>query len=181
MVRRTYVIGAALICALTVTSWGASAQDMPRQGDFRIPFTGINPAPAKPMMIGANRTTSAGISIMTAVNQTGGKLLHNMAGRCTSAPILDNDAKTVENQGYCDYVDADGDHVFERWQYPTQPQGASLRGTGEWIGGTGKFAGLSGKMEIRNQRVNSLVEGAAQFTGEKIGSYSFESKTASIK
>ena len=151
---------------------------MPRQGDFRITYTGINPAAPKPLTIGDNRTAAAGISIMAAVNQTGGKLLHNMAGRCTGAPVIDSGAKTLENHGYCDYLDADGDHVFEKYDYPLQPMGASLNGTGEWIGGTGKFAGLSGRFNIRNYRMNSLVEGASQIAGEKTGSYTFQNTMA---
>ena len=70
----------------------ARAEDMPRQGDFRITFTSTTPSAPKPVMIGGNRMASATINMMTAVNESGGKLLHNMAGRCTSAPLIDNGA-----------------------------------------------------------------------------------------
>ena len=159
----------------------ARAEDMPRQGDFRITYTSTSISAQKPVVIGENRTASASINMMTAVNESGGRLLHNMAGRCTSAPLIDNTAKTLENHGYCDYVDADGDHVFEKWDYPVQPLGAVNEGTGEWIGGTGKFAGLSGTMKIRSRRLNSLTEGAVQVVGEKLGSYSFTNTVASAK
>ncbi len=82
---------------------------------------------------------------------------------------------------YCDYVDADGDHVFEKWDYPVQPLGAVNEGTGEWIGGTGKYAGISGTMKIRSRRLNSLTDGAIQVVGEKLGSYSFTNAVASAK
>ncbi len=159
----------------------ARAEDMPRQGDFRITFTSTTPSAPKPVMIGGNRMASATINMMTAVNESGGKLLHNMAGRCTSAPLIDNGAKTVENHGYCDYVDADGDHVFETWDYPLQPLGVANEGTGEWIGGTGKFAGLSGTMKIRSRRLNTLTDGAVQVVGEKVGSYRFTDTVANAK
>jgi hypothetical protein len=174
-------LSAATLGLLLISSATAGAQDMPRQGEFRITFTSTNPAAPKPVMIGANRMASATINMMTAVNESGGKLLHNMAGRCTSAPLIDNTAKTVENHGYCDYVDADGDHVFEKWDFPVQPLGAANEGTGEWIGGTGKFAGLSGTMKIRSRRLNTLSDGAAQVVGEKLGSYSFTDTVASAK
>ncbi|MGU3464668.1 hypothetical protein ACLBXO_07405 [Methylobacterium sp. C33D] len=157
------------------------AEDMPRQGDFRITYTSIGVAAPKPVVIGNNRTASAMIYMMTAVNESGGRLLHNMAGRCTSAPLIDSVAKTLENHGYCDYVDADGDHVFEKWDYPVQPLAAVNEGTGEWIGGTGKFAGLSGTMKIRSRRLNSPTEGAVQVVGEKLGSYSLANTVASAK
>lgn len=175
------VIQAAVFGLLLLGPAPAGAEDMPRQGDFRITYTATIPAAPKPVTIGENRVASATINMMTAVNESGGKLLHNMAGRCTSAPVIDNGAKTLENHGYCDYVDADGDHVFEKWDYPLQPLGAASEGTGQWIGGTGKFAGLSGTMTIRSRRLNSLTDGAVQVVGEKLGSYSFTDTVASAK
>ncbi|WP_342109193.1 hypothetical protein [Methylobacterium sp. SI9] len=171
----------AALGLLLLGSATAGADDMPRQGDFRITYTSTVVGAPKPVTIGENRVASASINLMTAVNESGGKLLHNMAGRCTSAPVIDNGAKTLENHGYCDYVDADGDHVFEKWDYPRQPLAAVNEGTGQWIGGTGKFAGLSGTMTIRSRRLNTLTEGAVQVVGEKLGSYSFTGTVASAK
>lgn len=173
--------GPVLLCAALLCATAALAEDMPRQGEFRITYTSTTPVAPKPVMIGNNRTASATINMMTAVNESNGKLLHNIAGRCTSAPTVDNDAKTFENHGYCDYVDADGDHVFEKWDYPVQPMAAATEGTGEWIGGTGKFAGLTGAMKIRSRRLTTLTEGAVQVTGEKLGSYSFQNTVADAK
>ncbi|WP_457106919.1 hypothetical protein [Methylobacterium sp. P5_C11] len=174
-------IPAATLCLLLLGTIMARAEDIPREGDFRITYTSTSVFAPKPVSIGGNRTASATIYMMTAVNESGGRLLHNMAGRCTSAPIIDSGAKTLENHGYCDYVDADGDHVFEKWDYPVQPLGAAIEGTGEWLGGTGKFAGLSGTMKIRSRRLNSPTEGAIQVVGEKLGSYSLANTVASAK
>ncbi|MCJ2132576.1 hypothetical protein MKK69_00565 [Methylobacterium sp. J-026] len=159
----------------------AGAEDMARQGEFRITYTAINPAVPKPVSIGNNRSASAMILTMTAVNEAGSGLLHNMAGRCSSSPLVDSGAKTFENHGYCDYVDADGDHVYEKWDYPVQSMAAVSEGTGAWIGGTGKFAGLTGTMTIRSRRLNSPVDGATQVVGEKRGSYSLTDTVASAK
>ena len=170
-----------VLCATILCPAAALADDMPRHGEFRITYTSTLTAAPKPVMIGNNRMASATISMMTAVNESNGKLLHNMAGRCTASPTMDNDAKTFENHGYCDYVDADGDHVFEKWDYPVQAQAAATEGTGEWIGGTGKFAGLTGTMTIRSRRLNTLTDGAVQVVGEKLGSYSFQDAVAAAK
>ncbi|MGV7033400.1 hypothetical protein [Methylobacterium symbioticum] len=156
----------------------ALAGELPPQGEYRITYTGVNPAPMKPVMIGPQRTVSTSLSIMTAVNAGGSGLLHDMTGRCNGMATIDNQAKTVENHGFCDYVDADGDHVFEKWDYPVQPLAAATQGTGEWIGGTGKFTGLSGQLTIKTRRVNALTEGVVQFIGEKSGSYTISRKTA---
>ena len=172
---------AATLGLVLLGSATARADDLPRQGEFRITYTAINPAVPKPVSIGNSKSASAMILTMTAVNEAGGGLLHNMAGRCSASPLVDNGAKTFENHGYCDYVDADGDHVYEKWDYPVQSMAAMSEGTGEWIGGTGKFAGLSGTMIIRSRRLNSLTDGATQSIGEKRGSYTLTDTVASAK
>ncbi|GJD57191.1 hypothetical protein [Methylobacterium dankookense] len=169
------VVATGLLIGLPATGLAA---ELPLQGEYRITYTGVNPAPMKPVMIGPQRTVATSLSIMTAVNAGGSGLLHNMTGRCNGMATIDNQAKTLENHGFCDYVDADGDHVFEKWDYPVQPLAATGQGTGEWIGGTGKFTGISGQLTIKSQRVNALTEGIVQFVGEKTGSYTISRKTA---
>lgn len=181
---RKAALGAALSC-LVVTgtpAWtprAAQAGELPAQAEYHIYYTALNPSPTKPVQIGPQRSMTVGTSVMAAVNVAGSGLLHNMAGRCSGMPIMDSGAKTVENHGYCDYVDADGDHVFEKWDYPVQPMGAASEGTGEWIGGTGKYAGISGAITIKSRRMNTLADGMVQVVGEKTGTYTITGKTAS--
>jgi hypothetical protein len=172
-----------LLIALAIGAVGlpALADDMPRSGEYKVLFTGINSSPMKPLPMGPNRTVTVSQSTMSALNVTGGGFLHNMAGRCAGMATMDNEAKTFENHGYCVYADAGGDQIFEKFDYPTQPQSATPRGTGSWTGGTGKFSGISGEIEINNTRVNPMTEGIAQFTGTKTGRYNFEAVTASAK
>ncbi|WP_147027706.1 hypothetical protein [Methylobacterium oxalidis] len=154
-------------------------EGLPAKSDFRITFVAVNQHPMKPMMLDANRTFATGHAVMTAINQEGRGLLHNVAGRCTAAVTIDNAAKTIGYNGFCDYVDKDGDHVFERYEYPTQPQAPIFKGNAEWTGGTGKYAGISGRMDLRTSRLPAPVEGVSQTSGEKIGSYSIENTSAS--
>ncbi|ACA15398.1 hypothetical protein M446_0845 [Methylobacterium sp. 4-46] len=172
---------APLALLATALAAPAGAEDLPREASFRITYTSTNPVPGKPVQLGPTRSHAVGVSIMAAVNQSGGKLLHNMAGRCSSSAMFDSDAKTFENQGYCDYVDADGDHVYERYAFAPQPMSARLKGTGEWIGGTGKFTGLSGSFDIQASRLSPLAEGVAQSVGEKTGTYVIRDKVADAK
>ncbi len=174
--RPVHGLAAACLLGLSVP---VLAEGLPDRGEYRVVYTGLNPAPAKPLTIGPQRSVTTGIALMTAVNVAGSGFLHNMTGRCTVAPILDGGAKTVENQGYCEYLDADGDRVVERWQVPVQAVGATVQGTGEWIDGTGKFAGIGGQFAFRARRLPAASEGVAQFVGEKVGSYAITRKTAS--
>ncbi len=156
----------------------ARAADLSPQGDFHIIFTASNPAVSKPVPMGGDKVAVAGTSMMAAINFAGTGLLHNMAGRCAGMGIIDSRAKTFEQRGFCDYADADGDHVYESFSFPVQPQSANLNGDGEWTGGTGKFEGLSGKVAIVAHPMKTLTDGAGQNTGEKRGSYRIEKTTA---
>ena len=167
--------------AISVFGFPSLADELPRSGDYKVLFTGINTSPMKPLPMGTNRTVTISQSTMTALNVAGSGFLHNMAGRCAGMATMDNEAKTFENHGYCVYADACGDQIFEKYDYPAQPQGGTPHGTGSWTGGTGKFSGISGEIEIHNARVNPMTEGVAQFTGTKIGRYTFEAVTASAK
>ena len=172
-----FALPIALAVGLAHTS-SARAADLPAQADFHIIFTASNPAVSKPIPMGGDKVAVAGTSMMAAFNVAGAGLLHNVAGRCAGMSIIDNRAKTFEQQGFCDYADADGDHVYERFSIPVQPQSATLNGEGEWTGGTGKFEGLSGKVAIVAHPVKTITDGAGQSTGEKRGSYRIEKTTA---
>ena len=157
------------------------AEEMPRTGEYKVAYTGINMAPIKPMPIGENRMLSMGHSTMTAVNTSGSGFLNNLAGRCIGMATLDNNSKTIESHGHCVYADTSGDQIFEKYDYPVQAQGLDLRGTAQWLGGTGKFAGISGDVELTNTRMTSMTDAVVQVAGTKTGRYSFENTTSSLK
>jgi hypothetical protein len=169
MTQRAIALLAASLLALPA---GASvAQELPREGKFSITYTGVNPTPVKPVPFGKDREAIVGVSFMTAVNDAGSGLLHNMAGRCILLTIIDRAAKTQDVRGYCSYADRGGDQVFEEVSTPA-PTGLGLpaRFVGKWTGGTGKYAGLTGEFEITNSG-NIAPEGLFQAAGKKTGSY----------
>ena len=157
--------------ALTIGCYAqALAQELPKEGKYSITYTSVNPSPTKAVSIG-DRDISVSSSIMTALNDGGSGLLHNMAGRCNFMSETNKVAKTIEIRGFCNYADRGGDQVFEEFM----TNGPSALGTpivfkGKWLGGTGKFEGLSGDIEIRPTPVlvsDNLVQG----TGKKTGTY----------
>jgi hypothetical protein len=147
------------------------AQDLPGEGKFSITYTAVNPAPAKGVVVGKDREATVSALLMTAVNDAGSGLLHNMAGRCISLVIVDRSAKTLDVRGYCNYADRGGDQVFEEFSTPTPVAlGGPVKYAGKWVGGTGKFTGLSGDFEISTSG-NVAPEGLFQAAGKKTGSY----------
>ncbi|MBS0639529.1 MAG: hypothetical protein JSS43_06630 [Proteobacteria bacterium] len=165
---------AALTAAVSLPLGAALAEDLPREGRFSITYTGVNTSPAKPVPYGKDREAVVGVSLMTAVNDAGSGLLHNMAGRCQVVTLIDRGAKTQEMRAYCVYTDRTGDQVFEEVSTPAPTGlGQPARWVGKWAGGTGKYAGLAGEFEVTNSG-NIGTDGIYQAAGKKTGSYRLE-------
>jgi hypothetical protein len=108
---------------------------------------------------------------MTAVNDSGSGLLHNMAGRCNFMSQTNRVAKTVDAHGFCSYADKTGDQVFEEFMTNGPVSLASpVVYKGKWLGGTGKFEGLSGEFDIHPTPV-LISETLVQASGKKAGTY----------
>jgi hypothetical protein len=102
----------------------AKAEDLPSEGKFSITYTAVNPSPIKPLAVGKDRELVVGTSIMTAVNDSGAGLLHNMTGRCFVFSTIDRAAKTLDVRGQCNYSDRSGDQVYEEFSPPARSHSA---------------------------------------------------------
>ena len=122
--------------------------ELPSEGKFSITYTAVNPTPSKAVSVG-DRDVTVSSSIMTAVNDAGSGLLHNMPGRCNFMTQTNKVAKTIETRGFCNYADRAGDQVFEEFATDGPVTlGSPILFKGKWLGGTGKFEGLSGEFEF---------------------------------
>jgi hypothetical protein len=148
----------------------AFAQELPSEAKFSITWTLVNPTPSKSVSVG-NRDAVVTSAIMTAVNDSGSGLLHNMAGRCNYMTVTNTVDKTFELHGFCNYADRAGDQIFEEIMTngPTK-LGQPVVNKGKWLGGTGKFEGLSGEFEIHPAPV-LISDTLVQSSGKKIGTY----------
>ena len=151
--------------------FAATAQQLAPEAKFSVSYTGVIAAPVKAIAIGKDEEMTVSSAMMTAVNDAGSGLLHNLAGRCLMAVVIDKASKTVDQHGYCTYADADGDQISEKVDIDKQPLGAVIIGKGRWISGTGKYAGIEGAFEIRHSVIKSATDGVIQGLGKKIGSY----------
>ncbi len=103
---------------------------------------------------------------MTASNDAGNPILHNMGGRCLFSRLADSSAKTAELHGFCNYVDKDGDQIFEKCDFlPGAPNNCNV------IGGTGKFENLQASLVITVNFLKSNYDGISQAVGHKKGTY----------
>lgn len=158
-----------------MAAWGASfsahAQSIYGEGPFAANFVGYAEADTPPIETVSDRQIGLTNSTLTAMNAEGATFLHNQTGRCLGWWQIDKEASTFEQHVHCTYTDFDGDQIFERADFDTQPLDRPRIGAGRWLGGTGKYAGLSGVFEIRVRSLRSARDGLVQYVGTKQGHY----------
>jgi hypothetical protein len=156
---------------LAATAASSAAQELPKTGDFTIYWTHVNPTPFAPVPVGDGSVALALTFISGSVNTDGpGSFLHDARGRCLALQIIDQAAGTFTVQGYCDWQDRAGDHVFETfWSDGVTPFGGNTYG--RFVGGTGKYEGISGEVTITAYGGTTTSDGYGQAIGVKVGSY----------
>jgi hypothetical protein len=168
---RLFLVTSASLVALAALGTSGKCQELAPEGQFKITYTAVNTSPTKPIAISKTKDIWMNNFIMTASNDAGNGLLHGLAGRCALMVIVDKTAKTVEYKGSCNYTDRSGDVIFEDVATTApQPLGPVIAFKGSWTGGTGKYAGLTGDIDIRNEGVLA-TESLTQSIGKKTGTY----------
>lgn len=157
--------------AIALAAGAAEGQELDSEAAFTINFTStvVN---GEPMIgIGPNREIGLYEGVLTASNAEGKGLLHNLTGHCLGMFEIDTDAATFEQHGHCVYTDADGDQVWERFDFASQPLAPVQIASGRWLGGSGKYEGIRGEFEIRVRPLRPATEEFGQVIGSKQGSY----------
>lgn len=168
-------VGLAMLMAI-LPHLSANAQSVAGEGTFAANFVGYAANEVEPLQTGTGRFYGLVDSTLTAMNADNAAFLHNQTGRCLGTWTVDETAKTFEELVNCTYTDADGDQIFESATFDKQPLDAPHVGTGRWLGGTGKYQGLTGLFEIRTRTLRSARDGLVQYVGTKQGQYSLAAR-----
>ena len=75
------------------------------------------------------------------------------------------DGLAAINHGYCVVTDKDGDKAFLKWQGKDSSPGVG-GGDQHWTGGTGKYAGLTGKTTYRYAAIGNAPAFSVVWEGE---------------
>jgi hypothetical protein len=162
----THALFALSSVAAVLTAGNVQAQSMPPEGPVSVTFTATQTSPLKPMPIGGGKEFVVVNHAMAASNDAGNPVLNNMGGRCQLTRLTDPSAKTVEIHGFCNYVDNDGDQIFEQCDFlPGAPNNCKV------TGGTGKFESLQAALIITINLVKTNYDGIGQVIGHKKGTY----------
>ncbi len=103
-------------------------------------------------------------------SDSGEGLFHNMSSRGVGIVYFEKGVgKTL---GYIVLTDPEGDKVLvEIKEDTTRPAPSPNSGTGKYIGGTGKFAGIEGTLQYQRWYVGPEAEGTYQAISKGKGSY----------
>jgi len=134
-----------VICA----SSGASAQDFPKEGSASYTTHYVNIS-ATPMKMG-DRLVSIYESGGITRNDAGEGPFNNMGTRCIG--LREANGNEVVNRGSCIDTDKDGDQVFSTYLADAKS------GRHEFVGGTGKYQGITGSADYTFQSMK-VPEGA---------------------
>jgi hypothetical protein len=113
----------------------------------------------KLLPLGADRALSIWESFGTIVADAGEGLFHNTTIRCVGKTFREKG--DFEMEGNCSYTMKDGEKVFLSFKYGGKV-GAPTKGTAKMIGGTGKYSGIEGRVELVSYPLRPSAEGITQ-------------------
>ncbi len=151
------------VCAAGVVaiSLGLAAQagDLPKSGTYSGHFGWVFDGKVQEM--GANRKVYAGMVSGVMFNNTGSGFLHKARTDC--AILNDVEDGRANAKGTCVVTDAEGDKVFVEWNcagpMPACP------GTERFVGGTGKYTGISGDQKFQGNFIGATGAGWSDWSG----------------
>ena len=141
----------------------ALAGELPKQGTHSITWTFSGPYTA--IEIGEDQWAWSSTFTIVVWNDAGEGLYHGMSANCVGMGSEEPGAPFTDS-GYCSYVDADGDKMFEYWTETEEG-----KGTDTLLGGTGKYAGIQGGGTYEYSYTPDAPEGTFNGYGHSEGSY----------
>lgn len=133
------------VCLAGIFSWAVCAsvngQDLPKSGTISW-HTGWK-LTSEAMTVAEGHVEGHGTAIGTSFNEKGAGALHLGPAECVFSFFVMKGAGS--NVGYCAFGDADGDRIFTEFTGKLGLPNGYDEGTNVISGGTGKYAGITGR------------------------------------
>ena len=147
----------------------ALAADLAPEGKIDATWTYVNAPLAMPTDGG--QEFMMGEATVILIGKSPGSLLDHMSERCMMSGPNDPKSGAFKLTGRCTYRDGDGDMIFAT----DEESGASFSdpasGTGKFVGGAGKYAGITGGYDYTDEFFVEVKPGVFGGGGTKKGSY----------
>lgn len=138
-----------------------NAQNLPKAGKYSSHYAWIFQGTTQEL--GPNRSVTVGSLPGVNFNDQGSGFLHNSRTDCTI--ISEINSGRAEGRGSCVVTDGAGDQAFLMWRCGGQ-LGAQCDGDFQWVGGTGKYTGLSGNNRFQAFFIGGTGAGYSLWNGE---------------
>ena len=131
-------------CTLIVflTPAGASADQLAKRGSYSGRFLWTEQAKTVEVDKGWMFTDAVNQGVF--LNSAASGFLHGATAVCTSQGVIQSEQFWFS--GNCAATDKDGDKAVLKWA--CSKSGSRCAGTFDWIGGTGKYAGMRGQSQF---------------------------------
>lgn len=157
--KRLGILGViTLALAFGSTAQGADARQGTFKGKFGVRFTGTVTEIEK------DHVFYSGAFSGVFFNDVAGGFVDKSSVECPGINDVVNGLATL-NHGYCIVTDKDGDKAVLKWQGKDSSKGVG-GGDQHWIGGTGKYTGLTGKSTYRYTAIGSTPAFSVVWEGE---------------
>jgi len=158
--KRTTRFLTTLFLLNTTLTISASAAELPRSGTYSGHFGWV--ADVHSQQLGANRSVVAGMVSGVMFNDQGEGFMHKSRVDC--ALMNDVIEGRANAKGTCIVTDAGGDQIYVEWQCSgTMP---ACPGTERFVGGTGKFEGITGDQTFQGNFIGDTGAGWSDWKGE---------------
>jgi hypothetical protein len=145
------------VCLLLIAPISALAQPLPKEG--RGAMTSYNTGTVK-ILAGGQDVAAITYDVLGIItNDAGQGFLHNASYRCVGG-LSATKGEFDNEQGLCVSTDRDGDQTFYRYT-GTGRVGAATKLKGSYVGGTGKYTGLTGTWEGERTIFRPTMEGTS--------------------
>lgn len=174
MKTQSFKAGLLVLSCAILTAPVVQAADLPPSGNFEATFFGVDtPNKATDVPTADDKAAWIFTGTYSYINDAGSGLFHDTTGRCIGMGSGNKGA--AHNTGYCTYVDRDGSQIFSTFTYDRGAHDQPGHGTKAYIGGTGKYAGLTGNAEFTGYDMKALDKDTPEvFKGHVKGTYKIQ-------
>lgn len=166
--RITLCILALAALAFASAPWTSAQVQVPKSGKFSVSY-GWKAVYDQMRDLGNGNTLFIGEDHGAAFNDAGSGVMHHAAVTCPEIGVVR--ASGFDFRGNCIITDADGDMIFLNWECtgPAKgpgPQEGRCAGTESIWGGTGKYEGITGKVDFHGGIIGKGPHGYSIWKGE---------------
>ena len=169
MMRKAFLAGVPLFVGCLLTTGSGWAAELPKAGKIDVAVTDVTTA--KALELADKHSLYALDSALVARGADGNAVMGNMTGHCLSLERVADANGAGTNDGYCTFVDGDGDKIYTAVKTSRASGKEEAKGTATITGGTGKYAGISGDLTQTRLLLASPAEGVYPGAGRITGEY----------